>query len=647
MTTDDRAAHFLSLQLAALRARLDALLRRAVGAPGVSDATSSIERDLRELGKDDALPARWLRTRLDLSDTEEQVLWLLMGYEVSSEIRGMVMTLAGARDEMTYDLVERIVYGEASAAAWRELGGEGGLARLGLIRADSRAEPRHRCRISLVPRVRGLLHGDTQLTDELREVARLVEREIPLDDLVVSDGVIERVVRELARARSFVVATGGTGTGRSTLLRAAAISAGRSVIDVSCERLAKEAGALEAQVRAISREAQLLRASVLLRNYDALGNTESIERQLAEHSGPLMATATAGIRPRPGSRHRVEVRLAPLDGDRCERMWKRAVPTSTEGDAKYLSSTYPLAPAVINSVGARLAEIGEPNPSGAAVIDAIRCEIDDRLSGLAERLEVSQTWDDLVLPSDQIGMIAELLARVRERRLVYEKWGFSNKLGKGLAVSALFSGPPGTGKTMAASLVAKDLGLQLYRVDLAQMVSKWVGETEKNLAKLFDAAESAHAVLLFDEADSLFGKRTEVKSSNDRYANLEVNYMLQRLETFTGICLLTTNHENAIDEAFRRRLAFHVRFPIPDENERAALWRALIPESAPISPSIDFERLATRVEMPGGHIRNAVLRAAFVAADAGAPISMDHLWHAAEVECDAMGKIVPTQRSTL
>jgi len=179
------------------------------------------------------------------------------------------------------------------------------------------------------------------------------------------------------------------------------------------------------------------------------------------------------------------------------------------------------------------------------------------------------------------------------------------------------------------------------------MVLKWVGETEKNLAQLFDAAESAHAVLLFDEVDSLFGKCTEVKSSNDRYANFEVNYMLQRLETFTGICLLTTNHENAIDDAFRRRLAFHVRFPIPDEAERAALWRALIPESAPLSPSIDFTKLAGRIEMPGGHIRNAVLRAAFMAADARSPITMDHLWHAAEIECEAMGKIVPSHASTL
>ena len=653
MTITERAARHASLQLAALRIRLDAVLRRAAGSPAFADpAAASIEGELGAFPDDDALPARWLDTRLNLTRTEEQILWLLMGYEVSSEIRGMVMTLAGGRDEMTIDLAERIVYGEASAAGWRELGSEGALARLGLIRVDSPSDARHRCRISLVPRVRGLLHGDAQLTGELQGLAQLVDHEIPLEDLVVSGGAVERVVRELAKARPFVLATGGTGSGRATLLRAAALGSGVPVIDVACGRLAKEPEALDAQLRIIARESRLLRAAVLLRNYEAITNTEAsaaiVDRCLVEGTHvPLLATAATRSNRVSSARHLVEVKLAPLDGPRCEQLWKRAVPMGSDTDLSYLSSTYPLAPSVIHAVGARLAEMAEPIPTATTLTEAIRFAIDDRLSGLAQRVEVTQSWRDLVLPSDQLDTLTELLARVRERRRVYETWGFSDKLGKGLAVSALFSGPPGTGKTMAASLVAKDLGLQLYRVDLAQMVSKWIGETEKNLAELFDAAESAHAVLLFDEADSLFGKRTEVKSSNDRYANLEVNYMLQRLETFTGICLLTTNHETAIDDAFRRRLAFHVRFPIPETGERAALWRAMIPDSAPISPAIDFHKLATRIEMPGGHIRNAVLRAAFVAADADSPITMEHLWHAAEVECEAMGRIVPTHASTL
>ena len=243
-------------------------------------------------------------------------------------------------------------------------------------------------------------------------------------------------------------------------------------------------------------------------------------------------------------------------------------------------------------------------------------------------------------------MIAELLARIRGRHTVYDRWGFAQKLGKGLGVAALLSGPPGTGKTMAAGLIAKELGLELYRVDLSQMFSKWIGETEKKLAALFDAAESTHAILLFDEADSLFGKRTEVKSSNDRYANLEVNYLLQRLETFTGICILTSNHENAMDEAFKRRLSFHIRLPMPDEGERTKLWQALLPAGAPVHSNIDYRELGRRVHMSGGHIRNAVLRAAFLAADLQQPITNDLLWHAAQAEYEAIGKIPPSFASS-
>jgi SpoVK/Ycf46/Vps4 family AAA+-type ATPase len=192
---------------------------------------------------------------------------------------------------------------------------------------------------------------------------------------------------------------------------------------------------------------------------------------------------------------------------------------------------------------------------------------------------------------------------------------------------------------MVAALVAKELGLDLYQVDLAKMVSKFIGETEKHLATMFDAAEAGHAVLLFDEADSLFGKRTEVRSSNDRYANLETNYLLQRLESFTGICLLTSNHESNIDPAFQRRLSLHVRFHAPDERERAKLWAAVLPGSAPIAPGLDFDELARRFDMTGGYIKNAALRAAFLAADEKAQISAVHLDRAARVEYEAMGKL--------
>jgi len=194
---------------------------------------------------------------------------------------------------------------------------------------------------------------------------------------------------------------------------------------------------------------------------------------------------------------------------------------------------------------------------------------------------------------------------------------------------------------MVAGLIASELGLDLYQVDLSKIVSKWIGETEKNLSELFDAAEAGHVVLLFDEADSLFAKRTEVKTSSDRNANLEVNYLLQRMESFAGIVILTTNLDAAIDDAFRRRLSLRVEFPVPDPDERARLWRALLPAIAQVADDLDFDALGARFEMTGGYIRNAALRAAFLAADEGTAIAMRHLVRAARAEYQAMGKVMP------
>ncbi|MCW5806552.1 MAG: ATP-binding protein, partial [Deltaproteobacteria bacterium] len=276
----------------------------------------------------------------------------------------------------------------------------------------------------------------------------------------------------------------------------------------------------------------------------------------------------------------------------------------------------------------------------ADVRAGVRGELDAELATMGQLVDWRQSWTDLVLPGDLMTELHEMMTRIRHRRRVLDEWGFHRKVGKGVGVSALFSGPPGTGKTMVAGLIAAELELDLYQIDVSRMVSKWVGETEKNLARLFDAAASGHAVLLFDEADSLFARRTEVKSSNDRYANLEVNYLLQRMETFDGITILTTNLESSVDEAFRRRLAFRIQFPVPELAERTRLWRAMLPAQAQVAANLDFRALAQRYEMTGGYIRNAVLRAAYLAAGDDQPISMQHLEHAAMLEYAAMGMVV-------
>jgi vesicle-fusing ATPase len=242
----------------------------------------------------------------------------------------------------------------------------------------------------------------------------------------------------------------------------------------------------------------------------------------------------------------------------------------------------------------------------------------------------------LVLPGEQTTALREIAGNVRRRATVYEQWGFAARSPRGLGISALFAGPSGTGKTLAAEIIANELRLDLYRIDLSQVVSKYIGETEKNLHRVFAAAETAGAVLLFDEADALFGKRSEVRDSHDRYANMEVSYLLQRMESYRGLAILTTNLQQALDPAFRRRLRFVVQFPFPGEAERAAIWARVFPEAAPVD-GLDPARLS-RLSVAGGNIRNIALAAAFLAADEGGPVTMGRLLRATRAECEKLGR---------
>lgn len=253
-----------------------------------------------------------------------------------------------------------------------------------------------------------------------------------------------------------------------------------------------------------------------------------------------------------------------------------------------------------------------------------------RLDELAQRISSSMGWEDLVLPDKEQQTLHELIAHVKQRSRVYETWGFGSKSARGLGITALFSGASGTGKTTAAEVIAHELQLDLYRIDLSTIVSKYIGETEKNLRRIFDAAEAGGVVLLFDEADSLFGKRSEVKDSRDRYANLEVSYLLQRMESYRGLAILTTNLKASIDPAFLRRIRFVVPFSFPDQQQRTEIWRRVFPKDTP-TENLDFDKLA-RLGVAGGNIRNIAVNAAFIAADADEAVQMKHILAAARNE---------------
>ena len=393
----------------------------------------------------------------------------------------------------------------------------------------------------------------------------------------------------------------------------------------------------------LDREALLAGAAFLVEEGD--GEPSDRVPKIAAFADVTDAPLALGVREPMAAGHRAAVRLeVDLPGTAEQGvLWRRVLGGAAErwnGQIEGVAAQFRLglremqaaaAAAAVDSDGAASATGAHGAAVDATALwNACRAAARPRLDDLAQRIVPAAAWDDLVLPPAAKATLQEIAAQVRQRTRVYETWGFADKGARGLGISALFSGPSGSGKTMAAEVLASALALDLYRIDLSQVVSKYIGETEKNLRRVFDAAEAGGAILLFDEADALFGKRSEVHDSHDRYANIEVSYLLQRMEAYRGLAILTTNMKSALDTAFLRRLRFIVGFPFPDAAQRADIWRRIFPSAVP-TDGLDVERLA-RLNVIGGSIRNIALNAAFLAAEAGAPVRMAHLAQAARSE---------------
>ena len=303
-------------------------------------------------------------------------------------------------------------------------------------------------------------------------------------------------------------------------------------------------------------------------------------------------------------------------------------------------AAFPLTPAQIAGVCVERRR----SAGGLADLDqsaeACRIRVGHRVGEVAQRVTQTAKWDQVVLPAPVLTVVKEMVAFAKHGEKVLGDWGFAARYHYGLGLTALFSGPPGTGKTMLAGLISRELGLDLFRIDLSRVLSKYIGETEQRLGRLFEEGKRGGVALLFDEADSLFARRTEVKSSVDRYANLEVNFLLQKMEEYSGVVILTTNFADSIDEAFKRRIRFHAQFPMPNQEEREQLWTAMIPPKAPIQDEVAFDLLAKAYEFSGGEIKNAVLRAAFYAAVEDSPLTLELLDRAAQAECQERGRLV-------
>jgi ATP-dependent 26S proteasome regulatory subunit len=496
-------------------------------------------------------------------------------------------------------------------------------------------------------RVLHYLVGIPQLDDRL---AGLIE---PIAPVVSSD--LARSHAELAqriaaiwtafrgRGKVPVVQLCGSSPGDTRAVAAAAVAAvGLRTLAIALD-LIPAAAELNAFLRLWEREAALGGAVLLVEcdgsdptpaGEDARSCTSGVAR-LIESVGGLVIVSTREPRP---IAFRPSINLDVYRPTTTEQRaaWREAlgpaadaIPAAIDAVACQFSISFPS----IRSAAAEALANAEASPGvdvAAAIWNSCRARCRTRLDGLAQRIEPAASWGDIVLPEPQIQALRQIAVQVRHRTTVYETWGFAEKCSRGLGISALFVGTSGTGKTMAAEVLANDLRLDLYRMDLSQVVSKYIGETEKNLRRVFDAAEESGAILLFDEADALFGKRSEVKDSHDRYANIEVSYLLQRMEAYRGLAILTTNMKQALDPAFLRRIRFIVQFPFPDAARRAEIWRRILPTQTP-TDRLDVARLG-RLNIAGGNIRNIAMHAAFHAADAGEPVRMVHIRQAAKKE---------------
>jgi hypothetical protein len=437
---------------------------------------------------------------------------------------------------------------------------------------------------------------------------------------------------------------------QAAALLAAAAGARLLVVDVD--------GALEAAddaaatARLLFREARLHDAIVYLEPAAALASADAGGRRLmealADHAGVAILAGASDQPPRGrGVEGIVDVPF-PIPGhDERQACWERSA--STQGialapeDVDRLAGRFRLTPDQISDAvqaGVYGAYGRGEQPSAGDLFAAARSRSDADLAGVARKIEPTHDWSQIALPEDTLRQLRELCQQVVERHQVLDRWGFARRLSLGKGVNALFAGPSGTGKTMAADIIARELGLDLYKVDLSGVVSKYIGETEKNLARIFAAAENANAILFFDEADALFGKRSEVRDSHDRYANIEIAYLLQQMEQYEGVAILATNLRQNMDEAFVRRLQFVVEFPFPDAEQRARIWELQFPDEADRDPGIDYDRLAGQFRVTGGSIKNIVLSAAFLAATERAPIGTGHLIQATRREYDKLGKVL-------
>ncbi len=471
-----------------------------------------------------------------------------------------------------------------------------------------------------------------------------------------TDETLERIVHLAGSShglrKPFIYLHGARHSDADRLVRRAVARLGVPVMAVDAELLPQAQPEFEQALFLLFRDALLSHAAIYLRNVDRaldpLGapRYRALLRSAGEMGSVVFASGDQAWRwPLPQDPVALHILELTADGVVEQLDAWQAMSNNELDDAKLhrLVSLHPMPVAAIRDVW-RMAQAAtdddQATPTLEQVERACRTFAGPPVSSLARRIEPKHRWPDLVLPAPHLEQLSAICSQAKHASIVYGKWRFERKLSLGRGLNAMFTGQPGTGKTMAAEVIAADLGVDLLKIDLSQIVSKYIGETEKNLRELFDAAASANAILFFDEADALLGKRSDVRDAHDRNANTETAYLLQKMEEYPGITILATNLRQNMDAAFTRRMRFIVDFPFPEDEDRLRIWRSIWPPEVPLGPDVDLPSLARQFRLAGGGIRNAALAAAFLAAEQHQPVSMRHLMRATMRELQKMGRLV-------
>jgi AAA+ superfamily predicted ATPase len=564
-----------------------------------------------------------------LSAFERDVLLLCAGVEMDAQLAAQceIATGEARRQGATFGLALAAL----DAPHWSALAPVSPLRRWRLVEFDDSAGVA-RGRLRIDERILHYLAGVNYLDVRLRSLLRPALPPTAMADMhrAVCGGVRQAIEMATAGDAPLVWLTGDDSLGQADVATEVAAALGLALHVLRAGDVPTAHAEMEALATLWEREAVLLGSSLLVScGTDPL--PAAAVRLLEQLRGLVFVSAS-----QPQALERASLRFTVDKPDPVEQklIWQQALgaaATRLDGALDGIAGQFKLSARTIHAKGAHLAPtLAASDRPDKVMWSACRTMGRSKLDELAQRIESVVGWDELILPEAQTATLRQIGAHVRNRLKVYREWGFADRGARGLGISALFAGESGTGKTMAAEVLARELQLDLYRIDLSAVVSKYIGETEKNLRRVFDAAEGSGAILLFDEADALFGKRSDVKDSHDRYANIEVSYLLQRMESYRGLAILTTNLKAALDVSFQRRLRFVVHFPFPDQALRESIWRSAFPSRTPLD-AIDTGKLA-RLNVTGGSIRNIAINAAFRAAELEEPVSMGHLLHAAHHE---------------